>query len=70
MSEEPTGMNPDDEDDFERLMGGVNDPLTESYGAVAEMFNGLVMGGLSPENASMLVATYVMINHKMNGGNS
>jgi hypothetical protein len=74
MSEEPTGMNPDDDlppdarkalEDFERLMKDVNDPVVSGYSVIAEMYNGFRAAGMERIDAYCLVAAYLVLHDHM-----
>lgn len=76
MSEEPDGMNPEDLppevkkhlDDFEAIMKGINDPVTNGYGVVAEMYHGFRAAGMQRIDAYCLVAAYLAMHDLIGRG--
>jgi phage tail tape-measure protein len=71
MSEEPTGMNPDDDlppeaqkalEEFEALMKDIHDPVANGYTVVTEMYTGFRTAGMDRLDASVVVAAYLVVH--------
>jgi hypothetical protein len=70
MSENPEDVNPEDLppevkkhlDEFEALMKGISDPVTDGYAVIAEMYTGFRTAGMERIDAYCLVAAYLVLH--------
>lgn len=75
----PDGMNPNDDlppeakkalEEFEALMRDINDPVTNGYAVIAEMYTGFRTAGMERIDAYCLVAAYLVLHDHLEKGES